>query len=294
MTDPVTSRPAQPPDVHDAAERDAKVDELLLGGLEHYFAGRFHEAINCWGRVLFLDRSHARARAYIERARSAVAERQRRAEELLHEGVAAFQRGDGGSARELLTSAVDQGGPQDVALSYLGRLDRLEGAAHPPDPLVVGSKPGNSKRLGAADRLFRRGPRPVRVWPLLGLAIAVTILILVATSRDLFAPLLSVDLRWGRPAAASSAAGPSEPLPVPRSADMVLSRVRALFASGRLKDALASLDDVPQGDPLFAEALRLRTEIQRALLESADTTKIPQGSSRPSPDDAGRGGVARE
>jgi tetratricopeptide (TPR) repeat protein len=294
MTEPVTSRPAQPPDVHDAAERDAKVDELLLSGLEHYFAGRFHEAINCWGRVLFLDRSHARARAYIERARSALGERQRRAEELLHEGVAAFQRGDGGSARELLTSAVEQGGPQDVALSYLGRLDRLEGAAPTPEPMVVGSRPGRAKGLGAAERLFRRGPRPIRVWPFVGLAIAVTILILVATSRDLFAPLLSLDFRWGSPASTSAAAGPSEPLPVPRSAEMVLSRVRALFGSGRLKDALASLDDVPQGDPLYAEALRLRSDIQRALLEPADTTRVPQSPARPSPDEAGRGGVSRE
>jgi hypothetical protein len=294
MTDPVNSRPAQPPDVHDAAERDAKVDELLLGGLDHYFGGRFHEAINCWGRVLFLDRSHARARAYIERARSALAERQRKAEELLHEGVAAFQRGDGGSARELLTSAVDQGGPQDVALAYLGRLDRLEGSAPPPEPPIVETKPKRAKGLGAAERLFLRGPRPIRVWPFVGLAIAVTILILVATSRDLFGPLLSVDLRWGGPASTSSAAGPSEPLPVPRSAEMVLSRVRALFASGRLKDALASLDEVPQGDLLHAEALRLRSDIQRALLESADTTRVPQGPVRPSPDETGRGGVARE
>ena len=52
--------------------------------------------------MLFLDRSHARARAYIERARSALAERQRESEELLQNGVAAFERGDGDEARRLL------------------------------------------------------------------------------------------------------------------------------------------------------------------------------------------------
>ena len=56
-------------------------------------------AINVWTRALFLDRGHARARAYIERARSAIAERQREGEELLHTGVAAFERGDGAAAR---------------------------------------------------------------------------------------------------------------------------------------------------------------------------------------------------
>ena len=86
-----------------------------------------HErAIGVWTRVLFLDRGHARARAYIERARSAVAERQRESEELLHRGVAAFDRGETEEARRLLTSAVERGGPQEVALAFLDRLDRLE------------------------------------------------------------------------------------------------------------------------------------------------------------------------
>ena len=59
---------------------------------------RYELAINVWTRALFLDRSHARARAYIDRARSALAERQRESEELLQNGVAAFQRGDGEEA----------------------------------------------------------------------------------------------------------------------------------------------------------------------------------------------------
>ncbi len=295
MSDPISRRPAGPPQVHDSAERDAKIDELLLAGLDHYFAGRYQEAINVWGRVLFLDRAHARARAYIERARSALAERQRKAEELLHEGVAAFQRGDGGSARELLTSAVDQGGPQDVALAYLGRLDRLEGPVPAIEQAPVGIKPARRRGLGSADRLFRRGgQRPIRVWPLVGLAIAFAILIVFATSRDLFAPLLSVDLMWRGPTSAASSAGPIDALPVPRSAEMVLSRVRALYGSGRLKDALAALDEVPQGDVLYAEASRLRSDIQRALLDSADTARLSQAPGRPSPDEAGRGGAGRQ
>ena len=53
----------------------------------HYFRGRFERAIDVWTRVLFLDRSHARARAYIDRARAAVAERVRESEALLHAGV---------------------------------------------------------------------------------------------------------------------------------------------------------------------------------------------------------------
>ena len=82
-----------------SGDHDAKIEQLLLVGLDHYFASQYEHAINVWTRALFLDRNHARARAYIERARSALAERQRQSEELLHKGVAAFQRGDDAEAR---------------------------------------------------------------------------------------------------------------------------------------------------------------------------------------------------
>src|SRR5512142_2780460 len=109
--------------------RDARIEELLLTGLDHYFAARYAEAINVWTRVLFLDRSHARARAYIERARGAVAERQRESDELLQRGVAAFDQGDSTLARRLLTTVVDRGAShQEEALAILARLDRLEAA----------------------------------------------------------------------------------------------------------------------------------------------------------------------
>ena len=65
------------PEPASRAERDAKIEQLLLAGLDQYFAGQYDQAITVWTRALFIDRSHARARAYIERARSAQAERQR-------------------------------------------------------------------------------------------------------------------------------------------------------------------------------------------------------------------------
>ena len=56
------------------AEADAgQAETLLVDGLDRYFAGQYEEAIQIWTRVLFLDRAHARARAYIDRARTAVA-----------------------------------------------------------------------------------------------------------------------------------------------------------------------------------------------------------------------------
>ena len=75
MTDPFRSdRSAAESQERD---RDARVEDLLLAGLDHYFAGQYELAISVWTRVLFLNHGHARARAYIDRARSAIAERQR-------------------------------------------------------------------------------------------------------------------------------------------------------------------------------------------------------------------------
>src|SRR5437867_2806403 len=73
MSDPLRTDGSRAFPAASEADRDAKIEQLLLAGLDHYFAAQYDFAISVWTRVLFLDRSHARARAYIERARSALA-----------------------------------------------------------------------------------------------------------------------------------------------------------------------------------------------------------------------------
>ena len=114
------------------ADRAARIEELLLAGLDQYFGGHYEQAINIWTRVAFLERGHGRARAYIERARDALAEKQRESEELVHTGVSAYHAGDLEKARDLLTRAVDSGGANETALVFLQRLSRARLAAAPP------------------------------------------------------------------------------------------------------------------------------------------------------------------
>src|SRR3954447_7286159 len=99
MIDPLRSETKAVPGQVPEHEREARVEELLLGGLDHYFGGHYDLAINVWTRVLFLDRGHARARAYTERARAALPNRQRQGKELIHTGGTAFERGESETAR---------------------------------------------------------------------------------------------------------------------------------------------------------------------------------------------------
>src|ERR1041384_7560885 len=104
MTEPQRTDPAKTP-ASTAADRAARIEELLVSGLDHYFAAEYEQAINIWPRVVFLERHHDGARASIDRARTALADRQRESEELLHRGKTAYTAGDLDDARDLLKRA---------------------------------------------------------------------------------------------------------------------------------------------------------------------------------------------
>ena len=261
MVDPLHGY-AQSRDRSFDADRTVKIERLLLSGLDHYFKGRYERAIDIWTRVLFLDRSHARARAYIERARAALSERLRESEELVHTGVEAFERGDVTEARSLLTSAVEQGGGRDEALSVLDRLNRLEVAA---GDERLPRRGGVTRPFGRRELASGAGPgaRRVRVVPLVLFVGVVLAAGYMAVSWGEWESLV-----WGRPA--PSMVAPVlmmvEPLPLPSGASVRVSRARRLVEDGRLHQALSVLDTVGAGDPLAGEADALRATIQRRLL----------------------------
>src|SRR5262245_17587373 len=180
MSDPLRTDTPRALDGAPDSDREAKIEHLLLVGLDHYFSAEYEQAINVWTRALFLDRSHARARAYIERARSALSERLRQSEELLHDGVAAFNRGDASEARRLLEAAMLQGAPSDQALALLDRLNRLEPSA---SPLVAGpvARSGTGTALLGAGR--RSPGRRTRV-----IAWSATFLIIAAAAAIFAVP----------------------------------------------------------------------------------------------------------
>jgi tetratricopeptide (TPR) repeat protein len=259
VSDSLRSDPRDASEGHPGPDRDAKIESLLLTGLDHYFSSNYTQAIDVWTRALFLDRGHARARAYIDRARTALAEQQRESEELLHSGVAAFERGEMDAARQLLNAAVQRGGAHDMALAFLTRIDRINAAA--PLAATAAAPPVKTPVLPAKAPASKLGSQFLK--GLVAVAVAGAIAYALASwdeVRRLIPSFRAASETGLAPRAAQ------EPLIVPRGSETAMNRARALFDSGRLHDALRALELIRPVDPLRGDADKLKAVIQRELL----------------------------
>ena len=266
MSDPLRTDPlTQAPSEQNTAGRDAKIESLLLAGLDHYFASDYAQAIDVWTRALFLDRSHARARAYIDRARSALGEQQRESEELIHNGVAAFERGEMEAARQLLNAAVQRGGAHEVALAFLTRIDRMSALQAPlPNASMAGA--GGAARLPVHAEARRRSPVALVLFTIGVLAAAIYGMTYSERFRGGLASLIP---QSSSETEVTPAKALHEPLVVPRGSETALERAHTLFASGRLYDAIRAVELVRPTDPLRPQADKLKETIQRELLAHA-------------------------
>lgn len=220
--------------------------------------------------MLFLDRHHDRARAYIDRARSAQAELQRESEAVLHQGIEAFQAGDVAGARRLVADALDRGAPRDDAQGMLDRIDRLGAAQVAPLPRrrsVPQPVPGPEPRTAPAPQ-----PRRVRGVGAALLLVGAAIGVVGVALWGVTLPDPSLLPFFGATSVGDTrsivAAVPAA-LPQPAANETYLARSKSLVDTGRLRDALHELDRIPLGDPLRADADRLRSDIQRQFLAIA-------------------------
>ena len=285
-----------------ASDRLALIEQLLLAGLDHYFAGEYEQAIHVWTRVFFLNRGHARARAYIERARGALAERQREAEARGAEEAAASRPGGmssvmaapafgSQSAAAELTDTLPAAAPR----RRLSRRDLWRGVPESsiladraadlgvPEVMAPAAEPAAGLGLTGGYAIAvspRSGARVVAHVVLVTLAVVLLCsAAYVVVARDRLA-------NWWGASVENTAAAPlanlePEPLPLPRASEQTLTRARSLFARGHLHEALQTLSAVGVDDPLRREADTLLIEVERALLDAAG---VRAGSTpRPSP-----------
>jgi tetratricopeptide (TPR) repeat protein len=262
MTDP-TPGEDQAPDSLSDVERQSRIEQLLVSGLDEYFAGRLDHAINVWTRVLFLDRANDRARAYIDRARRAQAEKQRETEALVHQGLQAFDAGEVEQARTLLTSALEHGALHEQALPVLHRIGFLA------TPATAVPSPRRVRWRRAVDPAPSRATRPW-LWllaaALLAMSAAGLWIVVNGPGDGAFTSAPAVD-----PAV--------DVLPVPGASDAHLARASALFGAGKLPDALAVLDRISPGDNAYPDAQALRARVQGELLAAGSGVAVER--SRP-------------
>lgn len=244
----------------EAALRARQIDALLDEGLERYFATHYEEAIHLWTRVLFLDHSHARARAYIERARTAMAELQRHSDELLQASRELLEQGETEAARQLLSEAVSTSGDDLQASALRVRLERLERVRALGD-----ATPAPAGSPDPAAHWFWRAAH----WRRLGLGLAIVLVlgfvaILVQGSGD--------------PKETSGAVAAPAPVtghvPVLSSSEVALVRARTSVARGQLSDALRELDRIALDSPNRADADQLRIEIQQLLMANVRSSSV--------------------
>ena len=193
-----------------------------------------------WSRVFFLDRANARARAYIERARSAVAERQRVAEATAA-AAADVHRGWAAEARPAEARLIADPGVLVVSGALAARLAPPQTApeADPADRGDVGPTAA-TRRAKVAHGL---------------LVAAAGVLLFVAgytvAARDrIFVFVSGVSSR--RAPAANA-----------RASEVALHDARQAFDARRYDDARRALARIPAGDPLRPAADVLVAQIQR-------------------------------
>ena len=255
----------------DTSTRDSRTEALLVDGLERYFRADYEEAIHLWTRVLFLDRSHARARAYIDRARTSLAERQRRVDEMLHATGESLALGDAERARALLSEAEANFGDDERAAGLRLRLERLERLR-----VDVGQSLPRDRPSEAG--VVTRHQRGRLWWTVAAVGVFGGALLLVSVSDGL---RRSIGLGEAPP---NPRASGSLSTPTPLSTSEVAHiRARTLVSRGRLAEALQVLDGVgPDSDQSgAAEVLRLR--IQQLLLATSGVPAraVPEGAGLP-------------
>jgi tetratricopeptide (TPR) repeat protein len=256
------SRHRELPGAADAADRESRTEALLVDGLDQYFQGHFDEAIHLWTRVLFIDRTHARARAYINRARTAQAEGLRRTDEMLQTAGELLSRGDLAQARRLLANAEQASGADEKVAELWARLERVERTRQ-----VAATVPA----IGIVDA------RPVRNWRRVWRVAAQTMaagafaVLLVSVVGS---PVVGEWITGNRGAGAPRVASVARPLEVLSVDDVALVRARQLYARGRLAEALDVLDRVDGVNGSRESVDRLRVEIQRWLLMSRQNAAV--------------------
>jgi len=261
-------------------EGDDRIAQLLDEGQQAADGGDYQAAIDAWSRIFLIDVDHAEAARRIEEARRLKAERERKVEEIFHDGLDALERGETDNAKERFEQVlevqpnhlaareylqqIESGGPvtgpgpsldETAGVRAIGSFDlsNLSGESDAGAPLqqeiLVPPSPEEARASAAA--AARRpakeaAPTGRRSFVLIGGAVLVLVLVagwFVWQNKDRFFPNSTAE-----------EAGPVAEAP------SAIARARDLHANGSTAIALGQLKRIRPDDPEYAEAQELIAE----------------------------------
>jgi hypothetical protein len=262
--------------LNDGPEAPPKSLDLLRQGDELYERGDYQQAIHVWTRILFLERGNPEARHRIDRAKEAVAERQRKLDAEIAEARGHFDAGDIEAARASVRSvlAADAGHGEARQLgTAIEILDRRSEAPREGD--VPAAEPAPFTK-GVVIKV-PRGSRPALPRAIRPKAPRFKMVAFVVGALLTFAaPAFYLSANWesivsgeafGHPPDLSTAVVPDRlAAPVPDLSRLRYYNGQRLFGEGRYREALVELRRVDRDSAIMAEARSLMLRIEDRLL----------------------------
>jgi tetratricopeptide (TPR) repeat protein len=287
-----------PPPIPSAAAPSAgsggggdRISGLLDEGQTAFEAGDYQSAIDVWSRIFLIDIDNEEASRRIEKARNLKAERERQVEEVLHEGLAAYEAGSLERARGPFQKVLELNPNHTVAQEYLERIDAGEGPSvtvpeafdTPPAIPDMASMPGMGDETddsllsqeimvppdpGAIEAPPPPPPEPVKKRKssprTLFLAIsALSVLLLAALGWFLLDNWSRFFPNQGAEPAATAPAGQSP-----------IDQARKLAEGGRTRLAISQLERIPSNSPYYEEAQKLILELQTPVADEPVGTEV--------------------
>ncbi len=288
--------------------------ELFRQGEELYSRGLYHEAIHVWTRILFLDRGNSEARLRIDKAKEAVAERQRRLDAEIAEALALLESGDVDGARARVRSVLASDGSHGEANVLAAAIEALDRQARKPEAQeaqeaksqadAIGTPPAPSPAKGVVIKVAK-SPKPgsPRIARAAGSRLKMAaflsgVLLLFAVSA------FYLSMNWaaivsggalGRASGSTAMVLPDSPAAsAPDLSELRYFNGERLFAQGRYREALVELRRVDRDSVVVAEARSLILRIEDRLLRGPtgptatqpDTPDKPDRPDRPDTDEA--------
>jgi tetratricopeptide (TPR) repeat protein len=279
----------------DASSRSS---ELFRQAEELFRSGHYHRAIHVWTRILFIDRGNSEAKLRIERAKEALAERQRSLDAEIAEATALFDGGEIDGARARVRSVLELDSGHGEASALAAAIDLLDRRSEPP---FETPRPAGEDQAAAAPEktappkgvVFKvpkaqraRSPRGARAGgSRLEMAGFVSIAVLLFAVSALY-----LSKNWEAIVSGGTldreTGGAAAPLPdSPAATPPDLSEIRfyngeRLFAQERYREALVELRRVERDSRLVAEARSLILRIEDRLLRGSTETEQHANAAR--------------